>query len=63
MSKQKGEKVVKYLKEELPATEIGAVFKHWISQKGFKLVDYPPLGLKDVLCLPATVYQVPEAVS
>lgn len=53
VSKEKGEKVVKYLKGELPATEIDAVFKHWISRKGFKLVDYPPLGLKDVLCLPA----------
>ena len=53
VSREKGEKVVKHLKGELPAIDTDAVFKHWISRKGFKLVDYPPLGLKDVLCLPA----------
>ncbi len=27
--------------------------KFWIKNKGFRLMDYPALGLKDVLCLPA----------
>ena len=53
VSKEKGEKVIKFLKGELSSTEYDPVFKNWISRKGFKLVDYPPLSLKDVLCLPA----------
>ena len=53
LSKQKGEKVVKYLKGDLPAEEYDPVFKHWVSRKGFKLVEYSPLGLKDLLCVPA----------
>ncbi len=26
--------------------------KHWIKQRGFSLMNYGPLGLKNVLCLP-----------
>ena len=27
-------------------------FKFWVKSRGFKLMDYPVLGLKNVLCLP-----------
>ena len=52
VSKVKGEKVIKFLKGDLPSSECDPVFKNWVSRKGFKLVDYPPLSLKYVLCLP-----------
>ena len=47
------EKVIKFLNGELSSTQYDPVFKNWISRKGLKLVDYPPLSLKDVVCLPA----------
>ena len=53
VSKEKGEKVIKFLKGDLSSAEFDPIFKNWISRKGFKLVDYPPLSLKDVLCVPA----------
>ena len=53
VSAEKGGKVIKHLKGDLPEEDCDPVFKHWVHRKGFKLVDYPPLGLKDVLCVPA----------
>lgn len=34
-------------------TAADPAFKHWVTKKGFKLIDYPILGLQQVLCLPA----------
>ena len=53
ITKAKGQRIVQMLRGD-PATEqYGAKFKFWVKQRGFQLVMYTPLGLKDVLCLPA----------
>ena len=51
ITKEKGEHIKGVLTGEL--TSADASFKHWVIKKGFKLIDYPLLGLKQVLCLPA----------
>ena len=54
VSVESGGKMIKYLKGNLPEEECDPVFKLTpVSRKGFKLVDYAPIGLKDVLCVPA----------
>ena len=47
---RKGEKIVAVLKG---SEAYDARFRHWVRQRGFKLVSYSALGLCDVLCLPA----------
>ena len=51
ITKEKGEHIKKVLNREDTAAD--PVFKHWVTKKGFKLIDYPVLGLQQVLCLPA----------
>ncbi len=50
---QKGERIVKVLKNHPASREYSPQFKHWVKQRRFQLVSYTALGLKDVLCLPA----------
>ena len=50
ITKSKGEVIVKMLKG---GDGKDPKLKFWIKNKGFRLMDYPALGLKDVLCLPA----------
>lgn len=53
VTREKGQKIVKLLRNE-PGTEaFGSKFKFWVKQRGFSLINYSPLGLKDVLCLPS----------
>ncbi len=49
----KGEKIVHVLKEAPEAQKYGPKFKFCVKKRGCQLTSYPPLGLKDVLCLPA----------
>ena len=51
ITKEKGEHIKRVLSGEV--TSADASFKHWVIKKGFKLIDYQLLGLKQVLCLPA----------
>ncbi len=51
ISSARGEQIVKLLKDESLTVE--PKFRHWVKKRGFKLLSYPPLGLVDVLCLPA----------
>ena len=50
ITREKGQQITSYLKGDIPLPD--PTFKHWVSKKGFKLLDYPILGLKNVLCLP-----------
>jgi len=50
ITREKGQQITSYLKGDIPPPD--PQFKHWVSKKGFKLLDYPILGLKNVLCLP-----------
>ena len=50
ITREKGQQITSYLKGDIPPPD--PTFKHWVSKKGFKLLDYPILGLKNVLCLP-----------
>ena len=51
ITKEKGEQIKRVLSGEVNSAD--ASFKHWVIKKGFKLIDYKLLGLKQVLCLPA----------
>ena len=51
ITKEKGERIIQALKQE--DSDICPKFKHWVRSRKFQLLSYPPLGLKDVLCLPA----------
>ena len=53
VTKSKEENIVKVLKRNHGLLDFTPQFKHWIKQRGFKLISHPSLGLKDVLCLPA----------
>ena len=47
--KEKGVDIVKILKGgDVKVSK----FKFWVKDKQFRLMQYPSLGLKDVLCLP-----------
>ena len=50
ITKEKGEHIKRVLNGEV--TSADASFKHWVIKKGFKFIDYPLLGLRQVLCLP-----------
>ena len=52
IGRENGEMIVKFPDSD----KYPAKFKHWV--KKFRLMSYPPLGLVDVLCLPATRYAV-----
>lgn len=51
ITKDKGEHIKRILNGDISGADPS--FKHWVIRKGFKLIDYPLLGLKQVLCLPA----------
>ena len=53
VTRAKGESIVKVLKGNHGPSDFTPQFKHWVKQRGFKLISYQSLGLKDVLCLPA----------
>ena len=48
IDRSKGAEVVAYLGGENAAPD--AHFKYWVKCRGFQLMDYPALGLKQVLC-------------
>ena len=48
MLAEKGKKVIKYLKGDLPEEDDSV----HMSQKDSSWLTYPPVGLKDVLCVP-----------
>jgi hypothetical protein len=51
LTRRQVEEVKAYLCGAAPAKD--AHFKHWVRSRGFRLVDYPVLGLHNVVCLPA----------
>ena len=53
VTKDKLQKIVNCLKNDPVTEEYSPSFKHWVKQRGFSLMNYAVLGLKDVLCLPA----------
>ena len=53
VTKDKLLKITNCLKNDPCAREYCPKFKHWVKQRGFSLMNYGALGLKDVLCLPA----------
>jgi hypothetical protein len=58
---EKGRRIIKLLTNNLQDNDAadssdvddGARFKCWVKTRGFKLISYTPLGLTNVLCLPA----------
>ena len=52
ITNEKGKSIIDALSKN-PAENHCPKFKHWIKQRGFSLMNYGALGLKDVLCLPA----------
>lgn len=51
--KEKGTRIVHVLKGDPVAHTYSKFFKFWVKKRGFQIMSYSPLGLKDVLCLPA----------
>lgn len=48
VTKEKGDRIIRCLK----FGEADSHFKHYVKTKGFRLMQFPSLRLKDVLCLP-----------
>ena len=53
ISREKGQKIIRLLQNDPAAEAYSSKFKFWVKQRGFSLINYSPLGLKDVLCLPS----------
>ena len=53
ISKEKGHKIIQVLQDHPEADQYGPKFKFWVKQRGFRVMSYPPLGVTDVLCVPA----------
>lgn len=51
ISRQKGERIVAHLKDRSIAED--KHFKFYVKSRKFELLQYPSLGLTDVLCVPA----------
>ena len=51
ISEEKANQIKRVLQSEGPADT--PRFRFYVRRKGFKLIDLPTLGLKDVLCVPA----------
>ena len=51
ISRSKGERVVRFLSGK--SCDEDAHFKYWVKSRGLRLMDYPSLGLKNILCVPA----------
>ena len=49
----KGDKIISFLSGE--STGEDTHFRSWVKSCGFRLMDYPALGLKNILCMPANV--------
>lgn len=50
ITQAKGAQIVAFLNGDAAGQD--AHFKFWVKSRGFRLMDYPTLGLKSVLCLP-----------
>lgn len=50
ITRSKGDRIVSFLTGR--STSEDAHFRFWVKSRGFKLMDYPALGLKDILCIP-----------
>ena len=55
ISKDKGQKIMRLLKNNLVAVNYSSPFKFWVKKRAFQLTSYSTLGLKDVPCLLASV--------
>ena len=55
VTKAKGKKIINVLKGNPIAQEYSPKFRHWVKQRGFKLMSHHALGLVKVLCLPAKI--------
>ena len=57
LTRSRGAQIVAYLVGESDGGKTSALtsahFKLWVKSRGFRLMDYPVLGLSNVLCLPA----------
>lgn len=51
MTRSKGDRVVRFLTARCEDED--AHFKHWVKTREFRLMDYPALGLRNILCVPA----------
>ena len=51
----RGQKIINVLKGNPIAQEYSPKFRHWVKQRGFKLMSHHALGLVEVLCLPAKI--------
>lgn len=51
LSKARGAQIAAFLSGATAGHD--AHFKFWVRSRGFRLMDYPALDLKNVLCLPA----------
>ena len=50
VTRSRGAEIATYLAGSVDAVQ-DAHFKFWVKSRGFKLMDYLVLGLKNVLCL------------
>ena len=55
VTKAKGQKIINVLKGNPIAQEYSPKFRHWVKQRGFKVMSHHALGLVEVLCLPAKI--------
>ena len=53
IAREKGQKIIRLLRNHPVAEAYSSKFKFWVKQRGFSLINYSPLDLKDVLCLPS----------
>ena len=51
IARSKGDRIVSFLLGK--STSEDAHFKFWVKSRAFQLMDYPALGLKNILCMPA----------
>lgn len=51
----RGQKIINVLKGNPIAQEYFPKFRHWVKQRGFKVMSHHALGLVEVLCLPAKI--------
>ena len=49
--REKRQKIIQILQNDPTAEAYSSKFKFWVKQRRFSLINYFPLGLKDVLCL------------
>ena len=53
ISQERGQQIVRLLKKDPVAVNCSSQFKFWVKKRGFELINYPPIGLNDVLCFPS----------